>query len=101
MARVLVTPRAQSDLDDIWLPVALDSPSAADRLIDLIVARCQDLTDYPRLGPARPEIAPEARMLVIGDYIVLYRIDGADAVVVRVVHGARQLKDLFGDWADG
>ena len=101
MARVVVTPRARSDLDDIWLHVALDSPTAADRLIDLIVARCQNLSDYPRLGPARPEIAREARMLVVGDYVVLYRIDGGDVAIVRVVHGARQLKALFGDWADG
>ena len=101
MARVFVTPRAQSDLDDIWLHVALDNPTAADRVIDLIVARCQNLRDYPQLGPARPEIAPEARKLVVGDYVVLYRIDDADASVVRVVHGARQLTALFGDWADG
>ncbi len=34
-------------------------------------------------------------MLTTGDYLVLYRIIGADAEVVRVVHGARRLEGLF------
>lgn len=100
MGRVVSTARARADLDDIWRRVALDNPAAADRLIDRIVARCQGLADHPQLGPARPEIAPEARALVIGDYLALYRLDGADAEIVRVVHGARQLRDLFDLGAD-
>ncbi len=95
MGRLILTPRARADLDDIWLHVALENPGAADRLIDRIVTRCQGLADHPQLGPARPEIAPDARALVIGDYLALYRIDGSGAEIVRVVHGARQLKDLF------
>ena len=95
MGRVVITPRAGADLDAIWLHVALDSPAAADRLIDRIVARCQGLADHPHLGPGRPEIAPDVRVLVVGDYLALYRVDGFGAVVVRVVHGARRLKDLF------
>jgi toxin ParE1/3/4 len=90
VGRVVFTPQAHGDLDDIWLHVAVDNPSAADR----IVARCQRLADYPQLGPARPEIGLDARTLVDGDHLVLYRVDGVDAVVVRVVHGARRLRDL-------
>lgn len=95
MGRVTRTPRAGADLDDIWLQVALDNVAAADRLIDRIVARCQALADNPHLGPARPEIAPEARMLVIGGYLALYRVRRADVQIVRVVHGARRLEGLF------
>ena len=75
--------------------MALDNPAAADRLIDRIVARCQGLADHPHLGPARPEIAPGARALVVGDYLALYRVDGADAEIVRVAHGARELRSLL------
>jgi len=95
MARARQTARATADLDDIWLYIAKDSVSAADRLIDRITERCQGLADHPRLGVARPDIAPEARMLTIGDCLVLYRVSGADAEVVRVVHGARRLEALF------
>jgi toxin ParE1/3/4 len=95
VGRVVFTRRAHADLDDIWLHVALDNAADADRLIDRIFVRCQRLADYPGLGLARPEIGPDARVLVVGDYLVLYRVDGIDAVVVRVTHGARRLQGLF------
>ncbi|MGC1304383.1 MAG: type II toxin-antitoxin system RelE/ParE family toxin [Caulobacteraceae bacterium] len=97
MDRVTVTPRAEADLDEIWLHVAMDAPKAADRLIDQIVERCASLAAHPHLGPARPEIAPEARMLTIGDHLVLYRVRETGVDIVRVVHGARQLDGLFED----
>lgn len=75
----------------------MDSPTGADRLTDKIVSRCQTLVDHPKLGRLRPDIAPEARMLTIGNYLVLYRIIDPDVDIVRVVHGARQLEGLFDD----
>ena len=95
VARVIRTPRAGSDLDDIWLRVALDNPAAADRLIDRLIDRCQNLAAHPHLGTARPEIAPEARMLIVDDYVALYRVNGADVEIIRIVHGARRLAGLF------
>jgi len=53
------------------------------------------LAEHPRRGQAHPDIAPDARMLVVGDCLVFYRIQGLDVEVVRVVHGARRLEGLF------
>jgi toxin ParE1/3/4 len=75
--------------------VAQDSIVAADRLIDHITARCRDLGEFPQLGPARPEVAPDARMLVIGEHLALYRIVDDGVEILRVVHGARRLDGLF------
>jgi len=99
MGRVRKTARATADLDEIWLYVAMDNVSAADRLIDRITERTQALADHPRLGVVRPDIAPEARMLTVGDYLILYRIVGRDVAVNRVVHGARRLQGLFDEEA--
>ena len=99
MGRVRKTARATADLSEIWLYVAMDNVSAADRLIDRITERTQALVDRPRLGVARPDIAPEARMLTVGDYLILYRIVGRDVAVNRVVHGARRLQGLFDEEA--
>lgn len=95
MAAVVYTARARADLEDIWLRIATDSPAAADRLIDRIAGRCASLGDHPELGPRRPEIAADARMLVIDDYLALYRSTRDGVVIVRVVHGARRLEGLF------
>lgn len=95
MQRVVWTPRARSDLDAIWLFVATESPGSADRLIDNLIQRSHGLADHPRMGPARPDIAPDARMLVEGDYLILYRLQADGVAIVRVVHGARRLGELF------
>lgn len=34
-------------------------------------------------------------MLTVEDYLILYRIKGTGAQIVRVLHGARRLKGLF------
>lgn len=95
MTRVARSARASDDLDEIWLSIALDSPSAADRLIDRILQRCFSLESYPHLGVARPEISPDARMLTVGDYVILYRVKETGPEIVRVVHGARRLDGVF------
>jgi toxin ParE1/3/4 len=60
------------------------------------------LVRYPRLGVRRPEIATAARMLVEGVYLLLYETypdsdDGPvdEVEIVRVVHGHRDLANLF------
>ena len=31
----------------------------------------------------------------VGRYVILYRVDGDDALILRVVHGRRDLEALF------
>ena len=87
---------APADLDKIWLHFAMDSLIAADRLVDNILKRCEQLATLPELGPARPEIAKDARMLTLDDYVVLYRLAETAVEIVRIAHGARHLAGLFG-----
>ena len=89
------TAQAEEDLIDIWLYIAQDNPAAADRLLDKIDGKILLLAEQPAIGPAREDIAPDLRYLPLGNYLILYRIilDGIE--IVRVVQGARNLKDLF------
>ena len=88
------TPAAEADLAELMDYVAAANPVAALCLIDRIEKACRMLGELPLLGQARPELAPEARSWVVGNYLILYRPrpDGID--IVRVVHGARYLDDL-------
>ena len=92
---VVFSPAAEADMDDIWFNIALENPAAADRLIDTIGQRCTQLSEFPELGPLRPEIAEAARSLNVGDYLILYRIAARSVEVIRVVHGVRDLTILF------
>jgi len=95
VTRVVVTPQAREDLADIWLYVAAHDLAAADRTLDAFDRVCARLARNPKMGPARPDIGPQARSLLLGRYLILYRIVEGGIDVVRVVHGARFLADLL------
>ena len=89
------TAQAEEDLIDLWLYIAQDNPSAADHLLDEIEDKFLLLVANPRLGPARPDIAPDCRYFPVGRYLILYRLIPDGIEVVRVVQGSRRLEDLF------
>ncbi len=95
MGRIRRTPQAGRDLEEIWFFLAQDDPVAADRWLDALEAKLSLIADNPLLGAARADIAPELRYHPIGHYLLLYRIVSGGIEVVRVVHGARDLLNLF------
>ncbi len=103
MKRVLLwRPQAREDLLDIYVTIGLDNPAAAERVYSAIEDRVAALIVHPRMGMRRPEIAPTARVLVEGMYLILYEThpDADDEPVseieiVRVVHGHRDLSSIF------
>ena len=60
-------------------------------IYDRIEQTCQLLKHHPQLGPAHPEIAEDARALVIERWLALYRLVEDGVQVVRVVDGVRDL----------
>ncbi len=92
--RIRRLPRAISDVDAIWLHVAKDDPEAVTRMVERLEASVARLVDYPQSGPARPEIGVNVRSIVIGQYILLYRVEPETIDIIRVIHGARRLDDV-------
>jgi len=95
MPEIKRTAKAEEDLIDIWVYIAQDKVSAADSLLDRIEEKFFVLAEQPRLGPRRPDIAPELRCFPVGNYLILYREISVGVEIVRVVHGARRLTGLF------
>lgn len=89
------SPLAKQDIGGIWLGIALHNRQGATRVVRDIDARIKSLSEFPELGPARPEIARDMRVLIEGKYLILYRIQPSSIEVVRVVHGARDIETLF------
>jgi toxin ParE1/3/4 len=95
--RVIFTHAARQDLLEIWLYIAANNSEAVgDRVYDHIADSCRRLVEYPELGPSRPEIAEDARSLLVERWLVLYRLSGTDLQIVRIIDGARDLKRI--DW---
>ena len=89
-------PRARIDLIDIYVAVARYNPLAAEKICGEIEAKVALLATYPRLGPRRRDIRPNARVLIERPYLVLYQLipdtdEGpVDAIIiVRVVDARR------------
>jgi toxin ParE1/3/4 len=69
----------------------------ADRLIGSITDRFLLLASYPNIGRARDEdLRPGLRTFPVGEYIILYRIDDEDVVILRVLRASRNIAALFG-----
>ena len=70
----------------------------ADRLIESIGTRFVLLGTHPRVGRRRDDLRPGMRAFPVGDYLVLYRTEGDDVVIQRVIRGSRDLETrLRGD----
>ena len=63
-AATTLTNTAREDLIEIWLRVAADDLTAADRVLDRLERAAINLSENPRMGPARDDIRPGLRYLV-------------------------------------
>ena len=87
--KVLWTPEAEQDRDDIWLHIAADNPRAAGRMDELFSDAAARLADHPKLG--RPGKIPGTRELIPHEnYRLVYEIDGETVWVLTLAHTARQ-----------
>ncbi|MDR3791750.1 MAG: type II toxin-antitoxin system RelE/ParE family toxin [Terracidiphilus sp.] len=90
----------EADLDDIWFHVAQASGSIeiADRLIDSLTERFLLLVQHPHTGRARDEdLRPGLRSFPIENYMISYRIEGAGVLILRVLHGSRDLPSILAE----
>jgi toxin ParE1/3/4 len=89
---------AEAELDEIWWYIAQESGSTdtARSVIASITQRFDLLSRYPRLGRRRDDLRPGLRSYPAGNYLVLYRIDELDVLIVHVFHGRRDIGSLIG-----
>lgn len=97
VTELYVSRRAEAELRQIWRYIAAENPAASDRLLLKIDDKLQMLRDFPKLGPPRNDVRPGFRMLVEGNYLLLYEYDEAGNTVelVSIVDGRQNLRELF------
>ena len=90
--KVIIAPRAISDLRDIVLYVSPDRPEAAKKLGYALIEKTRVLSSLPRSGTVVREFAnPDIRQLVLPPYRIIYRVDDVSGIVgvARYWHGAQ------------
>jgi toxin ParE1/3/4 len=90
--RVHWTNAAIDHLVSIYEYVAHDSKPYADRLIDKLTRRSEQIATFPLSGRMVPEYRDEnIREVIEQPYRVIYRIKADQIDILAVVHGAQEL----------
>lgn len=95
-----VAPQAQADLDEIrsYLANESGSPDIATRLLQSIAKHFLLLSRHSRAGIVRNNLSIAGlRAFPSGNYIMSYVIEGADVLVLRVVHSHRDVESQFSE----
>jgi toxin ParE1/3/4 len=95
MAEFQRTSQANHDLQEIWDYIAEDSMESADRIVEEIEEKCALLADFPSMGHNCEELVEKLRSFPVRDYILFYQPLANGIVLVRVIHGARDIDAQF------
>jgi toxin ParE1/3/4 len=80
------------DLGEIWATIATEaSEDIATRFIATIEATFEPLRHFPLSGVARGQLAAGLRVTFHGNYAIYYKPYTDALIIVRVLHGARDL----------
>lgn len=97
---VRLLPVAEQDLQDILSFVAADNVQAAAKLADTIEQNLHRLEQHPRLGKIPNDetlVRLAYRVLVVGNYLIVYKLRDKTVLVYGILHGAGDLPRLLAD----
>lgn len=93
MVKLIWTEIAIEDLKLIHEYISRDSKFYADRFIEKLISRVEQLENFPKSGRVVPEFdSIDIRELIEDNYRIIYQISSEIVSIVRVHHSARQLK---------
>jgi len=99
--RLVISPRANEDLDDIneYIADVLCNVAAADKLLDKIEKKFNLLKTTPKMCPTADfdELPIIYRKCVIDNYIAFYVVDDLEKEIIieRVVYAGRDFKNVL------
>jgi toxin ParE1/3/4 len=97
MPGIVRRPKASADLSEIWEFIAETSVERADAFVDRIDEKFRALAAQPLMGRERSDLAPGLRSLPMPPYVIFYEPLRDGVVIVRVLHGARDVDAQFPD----
>ncbi|RMF89119.1 MAG: type II toxin-antitoxin system RelE/ParE family toxin [Nitrospinota bacterium] len=90
--RVYWTNNAIEHLLAIYGYLAQNSPLYAQRMVDRLTKRSEQIAEFPLSGRKVPEYeAEDIREVIEGSYRIIYRIKPDQIDILAVIHGAQLL----------
>ena len=93
--RVIFTERSSEDLLEIYVTIGARDERAAEKTLRRIEQRVAGLNSLAQRGMSRPELGDGIRILLEEPYLIVYRVSDREVEILRVVHGAMDLAELF------
>ncbi len=100
MSAAVLSPKARRDLLEGARWIARDNPAAARASRNAVADAARRLGDHPEIGVVKAELAdPPVRFLMLTGFpdVIVYDADRRPALILRVLHGARDLPEVFRD----
>jgi plasmid stabilization system protein ParE len=96
--KVIMNPKAESDLDEIAEGLAALSEQAALKYYDLIIGKIESLSEMPKRFPLAMDVQLRLRgyrTMYVKNYIVFYVIEGNIVEIRRILYARRQYEKLI------
>ena len=97
MAQIVWTEPALNELDEIAEFIALDKFDAAQKLVQSVFSRIEQLKNQPKSGRVPPELPKKSiyREVIVGPCRVFYRTEKSKIIVICVMRSERMLRKFI------
>ena len=90
--KIIWSPLAIDRASEIAEYIARDKPSSAEKWVDKIFSKVEQLRSSPEIGRIVPEIRNEQfRELIYGNYRIIYRIEKKQISILTIRHSKQIL----------
>lgn len=98
---VVKHPAAEDDIEECFVHIAEDNRKIGLAFLVAVEDSSEGLAEFPLLGKAikfRDKDVGDVRMWHVkgfDNYLIFYTVHGNNITVIRVLHGSRDIDDLF------
>ena len=89
---IIWSPLAVDRVSEIVDYIAQDKPSAAEKWVNTVFSKVEELKSSPEIGRIVPDINnSQFRELIYGNYRIIYRIEKKQISILTIRHGKQIL----------
>ena len=93
--RLLITPLAACDLEEIGDYIAQDNPIRAVTFVAELRAHCEKICLNHSGYRRRPELSDDFRSCAHGNYMIFFEFTTEQVTIVRILHSARDISEVL------
>lgn len=94
MTAVIVSKSAKADLRAIAIYISRDNPERAASFVEELIAKMQVVGERPLSFAAKDDLHTGMRSATHGRYRIVFRSDDSKVIILRVLHGARDVQSI-------